>query len=518
MKKIKRNTLPKFHQAKWDEPIIFEHSTPGERGILPPKTEEEISTKVGDGISKIPEGMQRKVKPALPEMNQKAVLKHYLRLSQMTLGGNLNVEIGQGTCTMKYNPPINDRIASNYKLSELHPSQDESTVQGILEIMHKMDLAMREISGMDYFTFQAGGGSQSAMVMASIVRSYFEDKGESEQRDEIITTIYSHPSDSAAPAAVGFKITHIPADEDGLPDLEAFKAAVSERTAAFIAANPEDTGIYNTRIKEFTKLVHEAGGLCGYDQANANGLFGVTRAKEAGFDMCFFNLHKSFGAPHGCGGPGSGSVGVRAELRPYLPRPLIDFDGEKYYFDYEMPKSLGRVRPFHGNPQAVLKAYCWTSSLGAEGLYEAAKVAVLNNNYLVKKMLEHEFIDLPYPKDKQLVEQARYTLEKLKTDTGFGISDVVNRVMDFGMHMWTSHHPYYVPEPMTLEPTETPSKKDLDNYVKVVHHILREAVENPEIIENAPHCSTVHQVDESNFDNPNEWIPSWRVYQKKARD
>ncbi|MDO5016339.1 MAG: aminomethyl-transferring glycine dehydrogenase subunit GcvPB [Eubacteriales bacterium] len=518
MKKIKRDKLPNFHQAKWDEPIIFEHSVPGERGVLVPKAEKAIVAEAGDGVSQIPQVLVRKQQPGLPEMNQKAVLKHYLRLSQMTLGGNLNVEIGQGTCTMKYNPPVNDQLAENPKLAELHPLQDESTVQGILEIMYKMDLVMREVSGMDYFTFQAGGGSQSAMAMASIIRSYFEHKGEAEQRDEIITTIYSHPSDAAAPATIGYKVIKIPANEDGLPDYEAFKAAVSERTAAFIVANPEDTGIYNSHVREFTKLVHEHGGLCGYDQANANGLFGVTRAREAGFDMCFFNLHKSFGAPHGCGGPGSGSVGVRAELRPFLPRPLITYNEaeDRYFFDYDMPESLGRVRPFHGNPQVVLKAYAWTRSLGAEGLYEAAKIAVLNNNYLIRKILENDLVDLPYPQDKQLVEQARYSLAKLEEKTGLGMTEVVNRVMDFGMHMWTSHHPYYVPEPMTLEPTETPSRRDLDAYVSVLNHILEEATENPEILKTAPHNSTIHQVDESNFDDPEAWIPSWRVYQQKT--
>lgn len=515
MQKIKRNNVPDFHQAKWDEPIIFEQSVPGERGVLVPEAEAEIKKRVGDGLSRIPANMLRKTKPALPEMNQKAVLKHYLRLSQMTLGGNLNIEIGQGTCTMKFNPPIDDVLADLPKIRDLHPLQDESTVQGILEIMYKMDLTMREISGMDYFTFQAGGGSQSAMTMASTIRRYFEAKGEADQRTEVITTIYSHPSDAAAPATIGYKIIKIPAGEDGLPDYEAFKAAVSEKTAAFIVANPEDTGIYNSHIQKFTKLVHDAGGLCGYDQANANGLFGVTRAKEAGFDMCFFNLHKSFGAPHGCGGPGSGSVGVIEKLRPYLPRPLIDYDGKKYFFDYDMPESLGRIRHYHGNPQVVLKAYAWTRMMGAAGLYEAAKVAVLNNNYMVKKLLENKLIDLPYPKDKQLVEQARYTLIKLKEKTGLGITEIVDRIMDFGIHMWSSHHPFYVPEPMTLEPTETPSRADIDSYIRIVNHVLDEALENPDLLKTAPHKSTVHQVDQSNFDNPDEWIPSWRVYLKK---
>ena len=334
--------------------------------------------------------MKRQTPPNLPEIAQKRVLTHYLRLSQETLGADLNVEIGQGTCTMKYNPKVNDQFANMEQMIELHPLQDESTIQGILEIMYKTDLYMREISGMEKFSFQPGSGSQAIMTMASIIRGYFRDKGEEEQRNEIITTVYSHPSDAAAPALKGYKIIMLMPDEDGYPDYEAFKNAVSERTAAFITANPEDTGVFNPRVKQFTDLVHEKGGLCGYDQANANGLLGVARAKEAGFDICFFNLHKTFSAPHGCGGPASGALGVVEKLVDFLPKPLVDFDGEKYFLNYDVKKSIGKVRSFQGVPQVVLKSYAWIMSLGAEGLYEVAKVAVLNNNYLFKKLLEHK--------------------------------------------------------------------------------------------------------------------------------
>ncbi|MBU5439253.1 aminomethyl-transferring glycine dehydrogenase subunit GcvPB [Tissierella sp. MSJ-40] len=518
MKRIDRNhKVRNFHQAKWDEPIIFELSQKGERGILVPEAEEEIVNKVGDGVSSIPKAMRRKELPNLPEINQKRVLMHYLRLSQETLGGDFNVEIGQGTCTVKYNPKINDKLASTEKMTELHPLQDESTVQGILEIMYKTDLCMREISGMDQFTFQPGGGSQAIMTMASLVRMYHRINGEEDQRDEIITTIYSHPSDAAAPALKGYKIINIMPDENGYPDYEAFKKAVSERTAAFFVANPEDTGIFNPRIKEFTDLVTKAGGLNCYDQANANGLLGVTRAKEAGFHMCFFNLHKTFSTPHGCGGPGSGALGVVKELKPYLPKPIVDFNGEKYFLNYELENSIGKVRIFNGVPQAVLKAYAWIMSLGAEGLYEVGKIAVLNNNYLFKKLLEHKAVDAPYIRGKQRVEQVRYTLEKLTEDTGITSGDVARRVMDFGMHYWTSHHPYYIPEPITLEPTESTSKEDLDEYIATLHHIFDEAYENPEIIQGAPHRSTIHQVDESSFDDPEKWAPTWRVYLRKTK-
>lgn len=518
MKRINReHKVRNFHQAKWDEPIIFELSNKGERGILVPEAEGEIVKAVGDGVSKIPESMKRESLPNLPEINQKRVLMHYLRLSQETLGADLNIEIGQGTCTMKYNPKVNEYIARMPEMTELHPLQDESTVQGILEIMYKTDLCMREISGMDQFSFQPGGGSHAILTMASIVRKYHREYGEEEQRDEIITTVYSHPSDAAAPATKGYKIITIMPDREGYPDYEAFKNAVSERTAAFFVANPEDTGVFNPRIKEFTDLVRKAGGLNCYDQANANGLLGVTRAKEAGFDMCFFNLHKTFSTPHGCGGPGGGALGVVKELIDYLPKPIIGLKDGKYFLDYDLDKSIEKVRLFNGVPQTVLKAYAWIMSLGAEGLYEAAKVAVLNNNYLFKKLLEHKGVDAPYIRGKQRIEQVRYTLEKLTEDTGITTGDIARRVMDFGMHYWTSHHPYYVPEPITLEPTETPSKEDLDEYISTLHHIFDEAYEKPEIIKNAPHRSTIHQVDESSFDDPEKWAPTWRVYLKKTK-
>ncbi|QEK11838.1 glycine dehydrogenase subunit 2 [Crassaminicella thermophila] len=520
MKRVNRNyKVRNFHQAKWDEPIIFELSKRGERGVLVPQAEDEIVDLVGDGVSKIPASMVRKEAPKLPEISQPRVLRHYMRLSQMTLGADVNIEIGQGTCTVKYSPKVNEQLARMPEMTELHPLQHESTVQGILEIMYKTDLYMREISGMDRFTFQPSGGSQAIMTMASVVRAYHKANREADKRDEIITTIYSHPSDAAAPALMGYKIIYIHPDKDGYPDFEAFKAAVSEKTAAFIVANPEDTGVYNKRIKEFTDLVHEKGGLCCYDQANANGLLGVTRAKEAGFDMCFFNLHKTFSTPHGCGGPATGAMGVIKELEKFLPAPLIDFDGENYFLNYEIansPYAVGKVRLFNGVAPVVLKAYAWIMSLGAQGLYEVAKVAVLNNNYLFKKLMAIDCVDAPYTRGKQRVEQVRYTLEKLTKDTGIKTEDIQRRMMDFGMHYWTSHHPYYVPEPATLEPTETPSKEDIDEYIATLEHIFKEAYENPEIIKTAPHNSVCHRVDESGMDDPKQWAITWRSYLKKS--
>ncbi len=506
-----------FHQAKWDEPVIFELSNKGERGILFPEIEEEIEGIVGDGLSKLPKNMIRKQPPQLPELSQMQVLKHYLRLSQQTLGADLNVDIGQGTCTMKYSPKINEKIASSPKLTELHPAQDESTVQGILEIIYKLDLFLREISGLDKFTFQPGGGGQAIFAMVSMIEAYHAANNEAEQRDEIISTMFSHPSDAAAPTVKGYKVINIYPNEDGLPDVEALEKAVSEHIAGLLITNPEDTGIFNPKIKEFTDIIHKAGGICGYDQANANGIIGITRAKEAGFDMSFFNLHKTFSSPHGCGGPATGALGVAKEFIKYLPVPLVEFEKEKYYFNYDLPKSIGKVRAFYGVIPAIVKAYSWIMSLGSEGLKEVAHIAVLNNNYLLKKVLEIPGASAPYAKGRHRIEQVRYSWEDLYKDTGITTEDVTNRMVDFGFHMWSSHHPFIVPQPFTLEPTESYAKAEIDEYIAGLKRVAKEAYENPEIVKNAPHQSVVHKIDHDPLDDPNRWAITWRAYLKKNK-
>ena len=513
----KFSRLRNFHQAKWDEEIIFELSQEGERGILIPEVEPEIKETVGDGLAVIPPQMIREEKPNLPEVAQMRVLKHFLRLSQENLGADLNIDIGQGTCTMKYNPKINEVLVSSPKALALHPHQDESTVQGALEIFYKMDLFFREISGLDRFTFQCSAGSHAIMTMASIIRKYHQERGEGDQRDEIITTIFSHPSDAAAAAVKGFKIKTIYHDETGLPDLESLFQALSPRTAGLIITNPEDTGIFNPQVAKFTQAVHEVGGLCGYDQANANGILGITRAREAGFDLCFFNLHKTFGTPHGCGGPAGTALGVVKKLEPYLPVPLVDYDGEKYYFNYDLPQTIGKVRSFHGPFSVILKAYAWIMSMGAEGLKEVARVAVLNNNYILSKIAKIKGAKSPFPAGKHRIEQVRYTWEDLCRETGVSTFDIALRMADFGFHLWSSHHPFIVPEPFTIEPTESYAKRELDEYLEALEFIAEEARRDPEKVKTAPHRSVVHRIDQSPYDDPQKWAITWRAYLKKQK-
>ncbi len=512
-----RPKLRRFHQARWDEPIIFELSREGQRGILVPEVEDEIRDEVGDVLATLPEKMRRKQPPRLPELSQSQVLRHYVRLSQENLGADLNIDVGQGTCTMKYSPKINDQLARTPQLTEVHPLQDEETVQGILEIMYRFEHMLKEISGMDRFSLQPAAGSAAIYTNVSIIRAYHESRGEAGQRDEVITTIFSHPSNAACARTAGFKVTTLYPDEDGYPDLDALKAAVSERTAGLMITNPEDTGIFNPRIEEFVQVVHAAGGLCSYDQANANGILGITRAREAGFDLCHFNLHKTFSSPHGCGGPGAGASGVTEELTRFLPVPVIEFDGDSYYLDYDRPHSIGVLRPFYGYAPVILRAYAWVMSLGAEGLREVAEIAVLNNNYLLKKMLEIPGVSAPYAKGRRRIEQVRYSWEKLAGETGVHSEEIGLRAADFGVHYWTSHHPFVVPEPCTLEPTESYSKRELDEYVAILAHVADEARMNPDLVKTAPHNSTIHSIDHTPLDDPAQWAMTWRAYLRKVR-
>ena len=504
-----------FHQAKWDEELIFELHKPGERGFVVAPVEPGIEAEVGDGLSALPTCMVRQEAPGLPEVGQMRVVKHFMRLSQENLGGDLNIDIGQGTCTIKYNPKINDVLAADPRIARLHPLQDESTVQGALEVLHSLDLYMREISGMDRFSFQPASGSAAILNMVSIIQAYHKDRSEDGTRDEIITTIFSHPSDAAAAAVKGYKVVTLFQNEDGLPTVEDLKKVVGPRTAGLLITNPEDTGIFNPQIAEFVRLVHEAGGLCGYDQANVNGIMGITRAKDAGFDMCFFNLHKTFGTPHGCGGPAGGALGVTNALKDFLPVPLVEFDGTKYSLNGDVPKSIGKTRAFYGTVQVALKAYAWIRALGGEGLREVSEIAVLNNNYLLEKIKKIRGASAPFAKGRRRIEQVRYSWEQLHQDTGVTTEDIAYRIADYGMHLWSSHHPFIVPQPFTVEPTESYSKEELDEYVAVLSRISEEAYSEPQTVKTAPHRSVCHRVDPHDFDDPAKWAITWRLYQRK---
>jgi glycine dehydrogenase subunit 2 len=349
-----------------------------------------------------------------------------------------------------------------------------------------------------------------------MIRAYHEACGEASTRDEVITTIFSHPSNAAAAKVAGYRvITLYPDDETGYPSLDALRAAVSERTAALLITNPEDTGIFNPQIDAFVRVVHEAGALCAYDQANANGILGITRARDAGFDLCHFNLHKTFSTPHGSGGPAAGACGVSADLAPFLPAPTVERDGERFVLDHDRPLSVGKVRPWYGVAPNLVRAYAWIRSLGPDGLRQVAETAVLNNNYLLAQVLAIPGASAPYAAGKRRIEQVRYSWEVLTEATGVHSEELGVRMADFGTHYWTSHHPFVVPEPMTLEPTESYSRADLDEYAAMLRTVAQETYQTPETVRSAPHASTIHQIDPSWFDDPDRWAITWRAYRRK---
>lgn len=516
MGRNKDTLLRNFHEARWDEQLIFDMSVPGERGVLLPQPSAEVEAAVKDCWEGLPDFLKRKKDPLLPEVSQMRVNRHYLRLSQETLGADVTIDISQATCTMKYSPRVQEHLtARNPNITEIHPLQDPATMQGILEIYYKVEEFLREISGLDYFSFQPGGGAQGVLANASIVRAYHEERGD-EKRDEIITTIFSHPCDAGSPATLGYKVITLMPDENGYADLEAMKASLSDRTAAIFITNPEDTGIYNPRIKEYVDAAHEVGALCVYDQANANALLGIARAKEAGFDLCHFNLHKTFSAPHGCMGPGVGAIGCRQFLKPYLPVPRVEYNGSEYTLDYDCPRSIGQVRSFFGNAPVIVKAYMWIMQMGADGLKEAAVISVLNSQYMDKYIRRIPGVVVYYDQGKRRLEQVRYSWEKLKEDTGLGTEDVQRRLVDFGLqHYWMSHHPWVVPEPFTLEPCESYSKDDMDEYLAILRQISRECYENPEIVRDAPHNAPIHKLVQTELDDYEDITVTWRQWKKK---
>ncbi len=507
--------LRRFHQARWDEPIIFELSTPGERGVLVTPIESGVREVVGDVLADLPAGLRRADTPALPEMGQQRVLKHYLRLSQENLGADLNVDIGQGTCTMKYSPKVNERIIATPALSAMHPLQDAADAQGVLEIVWRLERMLAEISGMDEVSLHTQGGSAAIWANIAMIRAYHEANGEGDQRREVITTIFSHPSNAAAAKAAGYEVVTIFPDADGYPDLDALRAALSPRTAAIMVTNPEDTGIYNPAIREWVDAAHAVGALASYDQANANGILGITRARDAGFDVCHFNLHKTFSTPHACGGPGAGANAVSAELAQFLPGPRVVRVGDRFEVREGGDRSIGSVAPFHGVIPNIVRAYAWTMALGAEGLRAVAEIAVLNNNYLLKKVTDIPGASAPYAEGRRRIEQVRYSWQELFEQTGISSEEIGVRASDFGMHYWTSHHPYVVPQPFTLEPTESYSKSEIDEYVAVLAEIAREAREEPEVVRTAPHNQTVHHTHHDDLDDPERWAITWRAYRRK---
>jgi glycine dehydrogenase subunit 2 len=477
-----------FHQASWQEPLITEQSDPGQRGLTLPTFD-------GPPADALPSGLARPAPPVLPELGQPQVLRHFMRLSQMTLGHNVAIDATVGTTTPKYPPVVNEQIARSPKLAELHPAQPAETVQGLLRLLWELGECLKALSGMDEVALQPQGGAHAIFANVLIMKAFHAGRGD-HRRDEMISTLATHPTNPAAASAAGFKITEVPVGPNGYVELETLKAAVSERTAGLFINNPEDTGVFNPHIDRLADVVHDAGGLCAYDQANANATLGLARARESGFDLCHFNLHKTFGAPMNLYGPAAGVIGVTSELARFLPTPLVVKTEHGYALDHDRPDSVGPIRAYAGNIATLIKAYAWIRALGPEWIPEVARTAVLNNNYVQQRLEALRGISISFPENtERRLDVVRYSLEELKRDTGLGPEELNQRIPDFGIPAhWTSHHPFTSPEPLTLEPTESFSRAELDELADVYERVVDEAYTAPQIVAGAPHRSSVAQM------------------------
>ncbi len=500
--------------AYYKEPLVFEMEPTKYDKYSPPSIPKEISKKVKDPLTLIPKEMQRENPPNLPKLAEFQLARHYLHLAQM----NFAVDSGfypLGSCTMKYNPKINDFISLDHRVAMVHPFQPARTVQGNIRILYETEQMLNELAGMERTTLQPSAGAHGEFTGIMVIRAYHQDHGEGDTRTEIIVPDNAHGTNPATAAMAGYKTVVIKSKENGLVDLEALKAAVSEKTAALMLTNPNTLGLFESEIIEIAKIVHDVGGLLYYDGANFNAIMGLCRPGDMGFDAIHFNLHKTFGTPHGGGGPGSGPVGVVKKLVPYLPKPLPEFDKKsgKYYLNFDMPKSIGKIKGYWGNFAVIVRAYAYMLSLGAEGLKRVSEQAVLNANYLKKKLLDLGGWTLPFAPEIPRKHEFVLDGEDLKKETGISTLDVAKRLLDLGFHAPTVYFPLIVHEALMVEPTETESKRTLDTFAEAMKQILKESKENPEVILKAPQNTPVSRVDEVLA--AKEPILTWFMYKQK---
>ncbi|MGC8585459.1 MAG: aminomethyl-transferring glycine dehydrogenase subunit GcvPB [Thermoplasmata archaeon] len=468
-----------FHQAIWDEPLIFEKK--GKRTIRLPDEDIEYKTSIPDSL--------KRDMLNIPENEEHEVLRHYVRLSQMNYGVDINT-YPLGSCTMKFNPKIADELASMDQVRYIHPYQDEDTVQGALQIMYELQESLKKITYMDGFTLQPVAGADGEFTGLLIVRAFHEDRKDF-KRKEIIVPDSAHGTNPASSTMAGFTTIEIPSNEQGMVDLNALESALSEKTAAFMITNPNTLGIFEENIEKIANLVHSHGALLYYDGANLNGIMGKTAPGKMGFDIVHVNLHKTFATPHGGGGPGAGPVGVKSHLIDFLPVPVIKFDGKKYHLDYNLGKSIGKVAMFYGNFGVLARAWAYIKLMGGNGLKEATERAVLNTNYLRKKL--QGYYDLPYKElRKHEVVFSGVNLKKY----GVRTLDVAKRMLDYGVHAPTIYFPLIVEEALMIEPTETESKESLDRLAEIMIKIADEAQKNPELLKEAPKNTPVGRIDE----------------------
>ena len=467
-----------YRSAMYDEPLLNEL-------VISKKEKKNLFTK-------LPESLKRKKNINIPNLDETQIARHFHRLSQMNYGIDSGI-YPLGSCTMKYNPKICEEIASWDRFTGTHPYQDISNVQGNLQIMFELERMLCEITGMDYFSLQPAAGAHGEFLGMILTRAYHEDRNEG-FRDEVILPDTSHGTNPASVAMAGYKLIEIPSNKDGTVDLDVLKNTLSEKTACFMLTNPNTLGIFESDILKISKMVHDAGALLYYDGANINAIMGKARPGDMGFDIVHLNLHKTFGTPHGGGGPGGGPVGVKIKLEKFLPIPRIGKTKErKFIFDYDAPESIGKIRAYHGNFSVLLKAYIYILMMGSNGLKEASEIAVLNSNYMKKMILDSKLYEMPYKELRK--HEFVLSCEKLKQEKGIRAMDIAKRLLDYGFHPPTVYFPLIVKEALMIEPPETESKKDLDKYVEA---LIKIAKENPETVKGAPNNTSVKRIDEVN--------------------
>lgn len=465
--------------------LIFEISKEGRSAYSLPKSDVERSPLE----DLIPAHLLSGEEVELPEVSEVDVVRHYTLLSNKNYG----VDTGfypLGSCTMKYNPKINEDMAALGCFSNLHPYQPEDTVQGALAMMYDLDGMLSEISGMARVSLQPAAGAHGEMTGLMIIKAYHEKNGDS-KRTKIIVPDSAHGTNPASAAVVGFDIIEVKSTSEGLVDVESLKSVLNDEVAGLMLTNPNTLGLFEKDIKEIADLVHEAGGLLYYDGANMNAIMGICRPGDMGFDVIHYNLHKTFSTPHGGGGPGSGPVGVKEHLVKFLPVPVVEKSGERYFLDYERPDSIGKVKSFYGHFGVMIRAYTYILAMGAEGLKEASQKAVLNANYMMSRL--KEYYKLPIDD----VCKHEFILAGLKEEAGDVITlDIAKRLLDYGYHPPTVYFPLIVHEAMMIEPTETESRETLDEFIETLIKIAAEAKENPELLKEAPHNTPVRRIDE----------------------
>ncbi|CDQ39681.1 MULTISPECIES: aminomethyl-transferring glycine dehydrogenase subunit GcvPB [Virgibacillus] len=469
-----------------DFPLIFEHSKPGRTSYSLP----ELDVPDIDLDAELGERYLREQPPELPEVSELDIVRHYTGLSNRNYG----VDSGfypLGSCTMKYNPKLNEDIARLDGFSHIHPDQPEKSVQGAMEMMYDLQTALREITGMAEVSLQSAAGAHGEWTALMMIRAFHEANGDF-RRTKVIVPDSAHGTNPASATVAGFEAVTVKSNDKGLVDLEDLKRVVGEDTAALMLTNPNTLGLFETEIEEMAKIVHEAGGKLYYDGANLNAIMGYARPGDMGFDAVHLNLHKTFTGPHGGGGPGSGPVGVTEELKAFLPKPLLIKKDGIYTFDDDRPQSIGRIKPYYGNFGINLRAYTYIRTMGAEGLKKVSEYAVLNANYMMRK-LESTY-ELPF---KQHCKHEFVLSGKQQKKLGVRTLDIAKRLLDYGYHPPTIYFPLNVEEALMVEPTETESKETLDGFVETMLRIADEVIEEPELVQEAPHHTIVKRMDET---------------------